>query len=116
MIFNGFEQEYDGLGLPVMGDKSGARGQLVVAFEVVFPPSLSALQLSVLSSVLREDELSMLVGIMRLLAHAQDIDIGTGLEAVYCSRCAYDPGGDPHFCYPDARWWTWWRAMLYEEP
>ena len=96
------------------GAADGARGELRVEFEVAFPPSLSALQLAVLASVLREDELATLVGIMRLLSFARTVEVGDGLESVYCSRCAYDPGGDPRFCYPDARWRTWWRAMLYE--
>ena len=112
--FGDFARAFGGRGLPVAGAADGARGELRVEFEVAFPPSLSALQLAVLASVLREDELATLVGIMRLLSFARTVEVGDGLESVYCSRCAYDPGGDPRFCYPDARWRTWWRAMLYE--
>ena len=67
-----------------------------------------------LAGVLREDELATLVGIMRLMSHARVVEVGDGLESVFCSKCAYDPGGAPRFCYPDARYRTWWRAMLYE--
>ena len=67
MTMSGFRREIPSLGFPVAG-KDGERGDLIIDFEVVFPPRLTEEHLSILTVVLTPEEIAMLVDVLKLMS------------------------------------------------
>ncbi|CAN0029337.1 unnamed protein product, partial [Laminaria digitata] len=67
MTLSGFRRELPGLGFPVV-EGDGERGDLIIDFEVNFPPRLTEEHLSILSVMLTPEEIAMLEDVLKLMS------------------------------------------------
>lgn len=70
MTLSGFRREIPGLGFPVFKG-GGARGNLIIDFEVEFPARLTEERVAILSGVLTPEEIAMLEDVLKLMSARQ---------------------------------------------